>query len=117
MNNLYENLRNSVYVLHGLDGEFLADLAEPIPFIPSRRWSPRGNLAVIPSNRIKSLRLAARIAQFRIKRHRAHFAALLREGRVSDCGEDLGMSTSEAYGYLVSLQEDYKSQHEALTRA
>jgi len=56
-NTLYGNLVRSVYALDGLDGQFLGQLCEPIPFVPSDAdWPASGTLAVIPSAKVASLR-------------------------------------------------------------
>jgi hypothetical protein len=54
---LYSNLVRGAYALDGsLDGEFLADLLQRIPFKPrAADWQPTGALALIPASRVAGL--------------------------------------------------------------
>jgi hypothetical protein len=112
-NNLYKNLIDSLYALHGINGEFLAELAEPIPFVPSRREGEQRALAVIPSEQLKSLRRAAQLAKARISRHRAHFANLIAEDH-DDSDSNL---TSWAYQDLLDLQGEQEEAVRDLAEA
>jgi hypothetical protein len=69
---LYGNLIRSVYVLKGIDGEFVASLCERIPFKPKAwDWAPSGVLAVIPSNRVAALQGTVEAYQEAIVENRA----------------------------------------------
>lgn len=121
-NTLYGSLLNSLYALDGLDGEFLGALAEPIR-IDRGDWRHSFGrpvtLAVIPAKRLRRLAREVKSAEGRIARHRAHFAHLVREGKVNDTGgwTEGGTSSALAFERLQDLREELAEARADLAEA
>ena len=118
LNTLYGQLLRSVYALQGLDGQFLADLARPLPRGDrenTREWQ-RHTLAVVPALRLKRLKRNVSTTKGTITRLRRHFAKVVNEDRVdTDRWQD--KDTSEYYERLVNHREELESAQQALKEA
>lgn len=107
-NTLYGQLLRSLYVLDGIDGEFLGALAEPLSLdrenVRHRLGFPV-TLTPIPSKTVARLRREASAAKGRLARHQAHFAHLVREDKVRDCGEPWEPGTTSSAAAFAQAEE------------
>lgn len=55
---LFKTLLRSIYVVDGVNGEFLADLTRPIPYATSNSEVRSGDLATIPTGRCVDVAVA-----------------------------------------------------------
>ena len=110
---LYGNLIRSVYVLKGIDGEFVASLCEQIPFKPKAYdWAPSGVLATIPANQVARALRNVSTARRNVTRHRKLFAQKIEAGLI-DC-EDYSTTTEYAFEKLMGLLDQRDSAEDTL---
>ena len=102
---LYSNLIRGVYALEGLDGEFLGQLCQRIPFNPGvSDWQHSGVLAVIPSNRVAALEAHVGVCREAIGENR--------EDALGDWTNDAWVSL--CYRYQLDLKADLAKAELAL---
>lgn len=117
---LYQNLLRSVYALDGIDGEFLGALAAPIVVDRERgSWDRPVTLAVIPSLRVRRLRINLSTAKGSLTRYQRRFLKLVEAGRVNDCGgwdAEAPYSSRGALGVVEGLREEVTEAATALAK-